>query len=170
MRKNNRFLLKFNNQSAESLKFLYKEKFLKEIGEVYELFNNTRVIEVFFLDNHKEAAKLLGHVNIEKWIKGFTIDDTIYILKYTKKFYLSINEFYNVCLHEIVHALFYRKIHYDYPLWINEGLALILSNQYKSINYKIFLNFNSDLYVYEDYYYEKCCAKMIKYISRYGKK
>ena len=171
MKKHKQFLLKISNQSREELKYVYKQKLLNEIENLYELFDNKSETEIIFFNSHKELTTLLDYKVVSKYIKGFTIDDTVYILKFNKKFYNNITEFESILLHEIIHALIYKKVNQHCPLWLNEGLALILSKQYKSISYECFLDFDYNLSSYNcDCFYEKCCAKTISYIKQYGKK
>lgn len=169
MGKQKQFLFKINNHFSECLKYVYKEKLLKEVESLYKLFSNKKVIEIVFLTSFKEVMNPLDYNTLPKWIRGITLDDTIYMLRYTPIFYGDIKEFHSVLLHEITHVLIYRRVKQSCPLWLNEGLALILSKQYKNIDYKCFLNSDYDLSSYDhDYFYEKCCAKTIKCINKYG--
>lgn len=162
----NNFIIKLGNESFYTLKPIYNKFLIDEIKHLFVLFNNKKYLQIHFWDSYSEVRDY----EIKPWVRSFVVKDCIYVLNYNKKVYYSVSEFQKIILHEIVHALIYRKVHYNCPLWVNEGLALVLSKQYKDIDYKEFCNNNYDLSSYEtDYFYEKCCAKTINYINYYGK-
>lgn len=170
MKKDN-FFLEIKNYSIRNLSYLFSKKLLNHVKDLFDLFENKKSIEVDFFSRHEEIENKLNYINMPKWIKAITVGDTIYLLEYGQDVYNNLDEFYMILLHEIVHALIYRKTKDRCPLWLNEGLALILSNQYKSMEFKQFLNSKDDLLSYDnECFYEKCCAKTMKYIYVYGKK
>nr|WP_025776552.1 hypothetical protein [Clostridium botulinum] len=169
MSKSNQFLLKINNESRNNLMYVYKMPLMEQIRNLFELFNNNRAVNVNFLNNHREVQIILGQY-VPRWVRGFTINDDVYILIYSKEDYFNINEFEGILMHEIIHALVHRKVK-ECPIWLNEGLAMVLSNQYKGMKLDRFMNCNLDnVSCGHDFFYEKCCAKTIKYFSKYSQK
>lgn len=165
----NIFFLKILNNSLSNLKYVYKLSLMKEIQYLFNLFNNKKVITIVFLNNYTERNSILGQA-LHKWVRAVTIHDTIYILEFNKKFYINNIEFERILIHEIIHVLIYIKVN-SIDLWLNEGLAIILSKQYKYMKFDQFIDLNMNNLSYNtDFFYEKCCARTMKYFNKYGEK
>lgn len=94
----------------------------------------------------------------------------MYLIGYNQTNYSSISEFREILIHEVIHALIYRKFKYSCPLWMNEGLAILLSNQYKHFKFDFPLEFDySNLSYTDDFFYQKCYLKTLNHINYLGK-
>lgn len=163
------YLIKVVNDSKSNLRYVYNQQLIKEIQYLFELFNNHKEININFLNTHKEVQSIIGQP-VASWVRGFCNYDDVYILEYSKEFYTNIDEFYGILIHEVIHALVYRKIK-NCPLWLNEGLALVLSKQFKFINFEQFSNIEfNELSYNDDFFYEKCCSKTMRYFNKYSDK
>lgn len=73
-------------------------------------------------------------VNLPKWVIGLSAGERIWILK-KSEWQNQKMDVSQLILHEFVHIALGHRIRRSVPIWLNEGLAVYLSGQYK--DYKL---------------------------------
>ena len=147
-------IFEIKEKQDKELEEMY-EKAMKELDEFFELGWKRNTPRIFIVNTRKEIDNL-RHEKTADWVIGWANKINIYLLnkvsfekeschKYSKIFY------YKLLKHEICH-LFFKIISKadtrDNFLWLNEGIAGYLSEQYKDEKrpkrFQKFLNQYSD--------------------------
>ncbi len=94
-------------------------------------FNDKVIVDV--IDSLEELSEIL-EVKVPKWVIGTSFENVILILDHEKWKKSNNESVENLILHEFVHVVLNLKTQSPLPIWLNEGLAVYLSDQYG--NYK----------------------------------
>lgn len=114
------------------LKYIVNQEFLNKLEEIQNLFDFHRTVRLFCYTNYKIMEKKVGRM-IPSWVTGISDGKSIYIVLNN---FSSVIDIEKLVLHEYVHV----ATHYYYkdklPIWLNEGLALVIAEQTcKNIDY-----------------------------------
>jgi len=104
---------------------------------VGEYFDYSTDFSIVFLESRKELDDVhlskTGITGTEDWVVGGTYgDDTLYLFDidvYSKESCHPDNSFFPTLVHEMTHIFVQKLFTFNYPMWLNEGLAYVLANQ-----------------------------------------
>lgn len=124
----------FNNGNIELAKeyFDHIKNVIKRINKEYE-FNNfihSSSLQIYLCDNIEDYLYHTGKEldDYQEWMVGWAEGFKICILL-AKTCNKSDEYMLSVLTHEVIHVLFDENIDGSGPLWILEGIAILLSNQ-----------------------------------------
>lgn len=105
----------------------------KEFEDFFELKMELKV-EILIIKSRSKLDSIKGEVT-EKWVVGFTRNETIYILDpdiFEEESTHKKEEFWQVLKHEYSHICFrFITNGESKPVWLNEGLAVYIAGQKK---------------------------------------
>ncbi len=118
------------------------------IRQIFQFSSTVRIQQV----NRKHDIEILVGGKVPDWVIGLSAGRQIWILKESQWKHQDMN-LRELILHEFVHIACNQSLKRELPLWINEGLAVYFSGQYKSFKLKNFkINYDMNFYdlSYED--------------------
>ncbi len=113
-----------------------KQKIKKAKAKVLKFFNNPKAklnVNVIFLKTREEMDKVCKR-KTEKWVVGNSLKNRIYIFHpdvFHKVSSHPKKEFSPVLVHEICHVYQQQNFKFNFPMWLNEGIAYVVANQTK---------------------------------------
>lgn len=107
--------------------------FYNRAMNIKNLFNFNDKVIIDVIDSLEELSEIL-EVKVPKWVIGTSFENVILILDHEKWKKSNNESVENLILHEFVHVVLNLKTQSPLPIWLNEGLAVYLSDQYG--NYK----------------------------------
>lgn len=115
---------------------IFIKRVIKELNKFYGF--KLDYLRVFLVDSRKQID-ILRNKKTPDWNCGWTEYKSIFILKEDKFDSESCHrkkDFWNTLKHEIAHLYFYEITNNDSPIWVSEGIAVMLSGQKKSEDLK----------------------------------
>lgn len=138
----------------KSIKYILNDSIIDQINYITEIFRYSGTIKIRFLSDRNEFSTILGH-KVPKWVVGTSYINVVYIYVNGKS-----TEFINkLIIHEIVHVVIGKISNYRCPIWLNEAMAIYLSNQFLDMQLDN-ISIDDDCELYGDFYYEKCYLKL----------
>lgn len=142
--------------------------FTKQLKYIAELFGFRKNVYVKIIAS-KSDLEILVKRPLPDWVKGVAINP--YILIVNPSSWGDENErFTELFLHEYIHLAINNVFRVLCPTWLNEGLAMYFSEQYKSMMFcDLDMNYN---FYNEDQEvdYNQCANVTLKLIETYGEK
>lgn len=136
--------------------------FVNRTSNVCKIFNFQSKVYLYRVNTVKELGNLLKE-DIPDWVIGTSYIDCIYII--AKKEWKNISGLcWKLIIHELIHIILNNSVQYEIPIWIAEGLAVCLSDQYSNNSDKLKYRFtdiyqmsyeNSNLYDISGYLIQK---------------
>lgn len=124
--------IRFYNASFLSLLYEEYEFVSKKIDKIQEKFSFFKTISVYYYETLEEMQKKIP-IKLPDWIKGLSTADGIHILNPNewRGFVEKEDSLAKIFVHEYVHVAIFNSFHSKCPCWLNEGLAQIISEQFK---------------------------------------
>lgn len=126
------YKLILNGMSMAKYLFL-QPKWLDKIIYLRKLFSFEKYVQVRMVKSTEELSNLIGH-SVPDWVIGTYTGNCILMLDCQSWKTREQIDFCQVFVHEFIHVLTQYTIRSLCPIWLNEGLAVYLSEQLKSIN------------------------------------
>lgn len=154
-------------------------KDIENLQEVYDkasdicnIFQYRKKINLVKIYNFQEFNKIFS-VKIPRWVIGTGYDSTILLLDKLQWKNPNIMSVDSLILHEMIHIILANHCKADLPIWLNEGLAVVLSGQKMTYDKKLILQYlkNKDIYSmgYDDDMLYPCSGFAVKaIIAKYG--
>ncbi|HDK7168025.1 TPA: hypothetical protein PTV44_001892 [Clostridium botulinum] len=145
--------------------------FYNRAMNIKNVFNFNHRVIVDVIDSLEELSEIL-EVKVPKWVIGTSFENVILILDHEKWKKSNNESVENLILHEFVHVVLNLKAQSPLPIWLNEGLAVYLSDQYANYKKKK-PNINEDFDFYNVNYnneklYHISIYIIIKLIDKYS--
>ncbi len=144
--------------------------FSENVGKLRRTFNFTNTIYIHAFDSIEELSRKVSY-KLPKWVVGTSYDNNILVINYTNQ-KNKVDTFSSLILHEFVHVILATIKKDRLPIWLNEGLAIYFSGQYKKYNFNnIDLCRRTNFYELNycsNYLYDKSIYILLKLIDKYG--
>lgn len=141
-------------------------------SHICNVFQYRKKINVVKIYNFQQFNKMFS-IKIPRWVIGTGYDSTILLLDKLQWKDPNIMSVDSLILHEMVHIILANYCKVDLPIWLNEGLAVVLSGQKMSYDKKLIMQYleKKDIYSmgYEDNMLYQCAGFAVKaIIAKYG--
>ncbi len=145
-------------------------EFCNSIIQIRTIFGFTGEVTLEEVPNLKTLERKVGG-SLPEWVIGLSAGKRIWIIKKNmwKNKKMDVSQ---LILHEFVHIALSQCMKKRIPLWLNEGLAVYLSGQYK--DYKLeqshiraYVDFN-ELSYQSEYFYIIAAKMLVALIKEYG--
>lgn len=161
----------FNNFKILSLLFEDYDFVQEKIELIQEIFSFSRAIRVHYYEDINDMQKSIP-VKLPRWIKGVSCSDTIYLLSPDRwgNGYERVDSIAQIFVHEYTHTAVFNTFWYPCPLWLNEGLAQNIAEQFKREKGEGFhsgFSYYSEDYSNEDFY-DQSAFMVYLLIQNYG--
>lgn len=149
----------------------YKEdySFAERFNKIQTLFGFNKKIYVKIFNSLEDLEIYIGY-KLTDWVKGVALYPFILLIHPSGWKQDQSDNFFELFLHEYVHMAVEKSFHHNCPTWLNEGLAVYFSEQYKTMKLNI-VDFNFDYYDvngYQDINYNQFAFAVLKLIKKYG--
>lgn len=157
--------IRFYNTRFLSLIYEEYEFVSKKIDKIQETFSFFKTVSVYYYETLEEMQKKIP-IKLPDWIKGLSTADEIHILNPSewKGFVEKEDSLAKIFVHEYVHVAIFNSFHSQCPCWLNEGLAQIISEQFKKQKSRIALipyDYYKKGYDDDEFYYQSALVTFL---------
>ncbi len=125
--------LKFIIRDDRIIDFLKREEYwLEKMVQIKKRFRFNEEVVIHFFDDQNQLAEFL-ETELPDWVVAAYRDNDILLLDYSLWQGRNIGCFSQIMVHELVHVIVNYKTQGRVPLWLDEGLALYMAEQYKTM-------------------------------------
>jgi hypothetical protein len=137
--------------------------------KIQKLFGFNKKIYVKIFSSIEDLELYIGH-KLADWVKGIAEYPFILLVHPSGWKQDREDSFSDLFLHEYVHVAVEKSFHHPCPVWLNEGLAVYFSEQYKTMRLDM-VDHNYDYYTvngYQDINYNQFAYAVLRLMSIYG--
>ena len=134
------------------------------IHNIQQIFRFDNRVYVKVDSSLAELSMRLG-IPLPDWVKGVAMNNVIYLLNPIAWKQDGNDTLASIFIHEYVHTAVFGTFKTECPLWLNEGLALYFSGQYKTMRLERFINAGTDCLMES---YEEYALRTLELIRKYG--